>query len=168
MRLPNPLCVGIDVSKATLDIAATAEIEQFTPGNDSDGFDELINKHKECRISLVLIEATGGPEAAIACSLQAAGFDITAINPRQARDFARAMVYLAKTDHIDARVLAQMAEVINKHPDRERFIHPIQNAERQVLTAIVVRLRQLIAMHVAERNRLHPAPLKAERASTLS
>lgn len=157
MRLPNPLCVGIDVSKATLDIAATAEIEQFTTSNDSDGFDEIINKLKECRISLVLMEATGGFEAAIACSLQAAGFDVTVINPRQARDFARAMGYLAKTDRIDARVLAQMAEVINKHPDRERFIRPIQDAERQVLTAMVVRRRQLIAMHVAERNRLHPA-----------
>ncbi|HAV9203730.1 TPA: IS110 family transposase, partial [Escherichia coli] len=109
MRLPNPLCVGIDVSKATLDIAATAEIEQFTTSNDSDGFDEIINKLKECRISLVLMEATGGFEAAIACSLQAAGFDVTVINPRQARDFARAMGYLAKTDRIDARVLAQMA-----------------------------------------------------------
>ncbi|BBJ69800.1 hypothetical protein ECC18A13_p10420 (plasmid) [Enterobacter sp. 18A13] len=68
------------------------------------------------------MEATGGLEAAVACSLQSEGFDVTVINPRQARDFARAMGYLAKTDRIDARVLAQMAEVINRHPERERFM----------------------------------------------
>lgn len=96
MSLPNPLCVGIDVSKATLDIATT-------------------------------------------------------------RDFARAMGYLANTDRIDARVLAQMAEVINRHPERERFIRALPDAERQVLAAMVVRRRQLITMLVAERNRLHPA-----------
>lgn len=168
MRLPNPLCVGIDVSKATLDIAATAEIEQFTTSNDSDGFDEIVNKLRECEISLVLMEATGGLEAAVACSLQASGFEVTVINPRQARDFARSMGYLAKTDSIDARVLAQMAEVINRHPERERFIRPIQDAERQVLTAIVVRRRQLIAMHVAERNRLHPShPQSRKSISTI-
>ncbi|EDS7590224.1 IS110 family transposase, partial [Salmonella enterica subsp. diarizonae] len=65
--------------------------------------------------------------------------------------------YLAKTDRIDARVLAQMAEVINRHPERSRFIRALPDAERQVLNAMVVRRRQLIAMQVAERNRLHPA-----------
>ncbi len=67
------------------------------------------------------------------------------------------MGYLAKTDRIDARVLAQMAEVIHRHSERERFIRALPDAERQVLAAMVVRHRQLIAMLVAERNRLHPA-----------
>lgn len=79
------------------------------------------------------------------------------VNPRQARDFARAMGYLAKTDRIDARVLSPMAEVLNRHPERERFIRALPDAERQVLAAMVVRRRQLITMLVAESNRLHPA-----------
>lgn len=102
------------------------------------------------------MEATCGLEAAIACALQAEGFDVAVINPRQARDFARSMGYLAKTDRIDARVLAQMADVINRHPERARFIQAIPDADRQVLAAMVVRRRQLITMLVAERNRLHP------------
>lgn len=88
---------------------------------------------------------------------QASGFDVAVVNPRQARDFARAMGYLAKTDRIDARALAQMAEVINHHPERERFIRALPDAERQILAAMVVRRRQLITMMVAERNRLHLA-----------
>jgi len=157
MSLPNPLCVGIDVSKASLDIAASSDIKQFTAGNDSDGFDEIIIELKKLPVSLVLMEATGGLEAAVACSLQAEGFDVAVINPRQARDFARAMGYLAKTDRIDARILAQMAEVIDRHPERGRFIRALPDAERQVLVAMVVRRRQLITMLTAERNRLHPA-----------
>ncbi len=103
------------------------------------------------------MEATGGLEAAVACSLQAEGFDVAVINPRQARGFARVMGYLAKTDRIDARVLAQMAEVINRHPERERFIRALPDAERQILAAMVVRRRQLITVLVAERNRLYPS-----------
>ncbi|MBD2803253.1 IS110 family transposase [Xenorhabdus sp. ZM] len=157
MSQPNPLCVGIDVSKATLDIAASCDIAQFTVGNDSDGFDTIIAELKKYPVVLILMEATGGLEAAVACELQANGFDVAVVNPRQARDFARAMGYLAKTDRIDARALAQMAEVINHHPERQRFIRALPDAERQVLAAIVVRRRQLIAMIVAERNRLHLA-----------
>ncbi|WP_339053748.1 IS110 family transposase [Arsenophonus endosymbiont of Crataerina pallida] len=157
MSQPNPLCVGIDVSKATLDIAASCDIAQFTVSNDSDGFDAIIAELRKHSVVLVLMEATGGLEATVTCSLQAEGFDVTVINPRQSRDFARAMGYLAKTDRIDAKVLAQMAEVINRHPERERFIRTLPNAERQVLAAMVVRRRQLITMLVAERNRLYTA-----------
>jgi len=157
MSLPGPLCVGIDVSKVTLDIAASSAIEQFSVANDADGFDSIITELRKLPVALVLMEATGGLEAAVACALQAEGFDIAVVNPRQARDFARAMGYLAKTDRIDARVLAQMAEVINRHPQRERFIRSLPDAERQALAAMVVRRRQLITMMVAERNRLYPA-----------
>ncbi|KAB3084387.1 IS110 family transposase, partial [Escherichia coli] len=157
MSLPGPLCVGIDVSKATLDIAASSAIEQFSVANDADGFDAIIAELRKHAVALVLMEATGGLEAAVACALQAEGFEIAVVNPRQARDFARAMGYLAKTDRIDARVLAQMAEVIHRHPERERFIRALPDVERQVLAAMVVRRRQLITMLVAERNRLHPA-----------
>ncbi|CCW29971.1 transposase [Xenorhabdus nematophila F1] len=157
MSQPNPLCMGIDVSKASLDIAVNRSVESFTASNDINGFDTIVSVLKQHTVSLVLMEATGGLESAVACSLQAEGFDVVVINPRQARDFARAMGYLAKTDRIDAKVLAQMADVINRHPKRERFIRALPDAERQVLSAMVVRRRQLITMLVAERNRLHPA-----------
>ncbi len=81
------------------------------------------------------METTGGLEAAVVCSLQAERIGVAVINPRQARDFARAMGFQAKTDRIDARMLAQMAEVISRHPERERFIRPLPDAERQVLAA---------------------------------
>lgn len=93
MSLPNPLCVGIDVSKATLDIATTSEFAQFTTGNDADGFDAIVAELRKHSVALILMEATGGLEAAVACSLQAEGFDVAVVNPRQARDFARAMGY---------------------------------------------------------------------------
>ena len=157
MSQPGSLCVDIDVSKAILDIAASSAIEQFSVGNDIDGFDAIIAELRMYAIALVLMKATGGLETAIVCALQAEGFELAVVNPRQARDFARAMGYLAKTDSIDARVLSQMAEVLNWHPERERFIRALPDTECQVLTAMVVRRRQLITMLVAERNRLHPA-----------
>ncbi|EPD4929190.1 IS110 family transposase, partial [Escherichia coli] len=133
-----------------------------------DGFELIISELRKHSVALVLMEATGGLEAAVACSLQAEGFDIAVINPRQARNFSRAMGYLAKTDRIDAKVLSQMAEVINRHPERERFIKAIPDAERQILAAMVVRRRQLITMLVAERNRLHPAhPQNRKSMSTI-
>ena len=92
----------------------------FSTGNDDVGYSEIVARLKHHEISLVLIEATGGLEKSLASALQLAGFQVVVINPRQARDFARAMGYLAKTDRIDARVLAQMAEVINRHTERGR------------------------------------------------
>ncbi len=167
MSLPGPLCVGIDVSKATLDIAASSAIAQFSVANDADGFDSIIAELRKHTVALVLMEATGGLEAAVACALQAEGFELAVVNPRQARDFARAMGYLAKTDRIDARALAQMAEVINRHPERGRFIRALPDAERQVFNAIVVRRRQLIAMLVAERNRLHLAHPQSRKSMNI-
>lgn len=84
MSQPNALCVGIDVSKATLDIAVNADIAQFTVSNDPDGFDAIIDELRKHSVELILMEATGGLESAVACQLQAEGFDATVINPRQA------------------------------------------------------------------------------------
>lgn len=168
MGLPNSLCIGIDVSKMSLDIAANQQIAPFTVSNDIDGFDTIITELKRHSIALVLMEATGGLEAAVACSLQAEGFDVAVINPRQARDFARSMGYLAKTDRIDAVMLAQMTEVINRHPERARFIRNLPDAKREVLAAMVVRRRQLITMLTAERNRLYPShPQSRKSISTI-
>ncbi len=157
MSLPNPLCVGIDVSKETLDISVGTYQTPFTVSNDTEGFDAVVENFRKHSVSLVLMEATGGLESAVAYHLQSEGFEIAIINPRQARDFCRAMGYLAKTDKIDAKALSQMAEVINNHPDRERFILSLPDTERQTLVAIVVRRRQLVSMLVAERNRLYSA-----------
>lgn len=158
MSQPNQLCIGIDVSKASLDISALSDIKPFSVTNDADGFSTIITELKQHNIAIILLEATGGLEAAVVCSLQVEGFDVVVINPKQARDFARAMGYLAKTDRIDAKALAQMADVINRHPERSRFIHALPDAERQVLSSMVIRRRQLMTMLTAERNRLHLAP----------
>lgn len=101
--------------------------------------------------------------------LQSEGFDVIVINPRQARDFARAMGYLAKTDQIDARVLIQlqMAKVINQHPEREKYTRPVPDVHRQLLAAMVVRRRQLTIMLTSERNRLHPSHPHNNKVSDL-
>ncbi|EDW2055616.1 IS110 family transposase [Salmonella enterica subsp. enterica] len=163
MSLPGPLCAGIDVSKATLDIAASSAIEPFSVANDTGGFDSIMAELRKHSVALVLMEATGWLEAAVVCAL----FELAVVNPRQARDFARAMEYLAKTDHIDARVLTQMTEVINHHPERSRFIRALPDAERQGLNAKVVRRRQLIAMPVAEVNRLYPVHPQSRKNNTI-
>lgn len=156
--LPNPISaaitVGIDVSKATLDVAVGLNSPPLSLMNDIEGFDALLLQLAAHSVALIVMEATGGLETAAACALQAAGYAVAIINPRQARDFARAMGQLAKTDRIDARILAQLGEVIERHPERDRFIKPLPTVEQQVLAALVTRRRQLIAMLVAERNRL--------------
>lgn len=86
MSQPNLQCMGIDVAKLSLDIATTDTIEPFTVGNDEDGFAVITDKLKHTKINLILMEATGGLEAAIACKLQSEGYDVVVINPRQARD----------------------------------------------------------------------------------
>lgn len=110
------------------------------------------------------MEASGGLERDLACALQAAGFAVAVVNPRQARDFARAMGYLAKTDRIDAHALAVLAQVLARHPERDKFVKALPTAEQQALQALVARRRQLVTMLVAERQRLATSH-KAARAS---
>lgn len=157
MSVSNQRCAGMDVSKGTLDIAISNIASQFTVPNGTDGFTQIIGELKKNETRLILMEATGGLESGVACYLQSEGFDVVVINPRQARDFARAMGYLAKTNRIDARILLQMSEVISQHPEREKYIRPLPDAQRQILAAMVVRCRQLTVMLTAERNRLHPS-----------
>lgn len=129
----------------------------YTPlsiSNETAGFDILLAELAQHQVALIVLEATGGLEMAVACALQAAGFAVAVINPRQARDFARAMGKLAKTDRIDARILAQLGEVIERHPEREKFVKALPTIEQQALAALVSRRRQLITMLVSERNRL--------------
>lgn len=104
-------------------------------------------------IGLVVLEATGGFEVAAATALQLAGYAVVVVNPRQARDFARSMGYLAKTDRIDARVLAHLGQTLLQRPDLVKLIKPLPDEGQRMLQVLVTRRRQLLAMHVAEQQR---------------
>ena len=152
--MPTLIQVGIDVAKDTFDVSLGVDGELCSFSNDDKGFEELQRRLKEFEVKLVAMEATGGYEAQLACALQAAGYQVAVVNARQARDFAKAMGYLAKTDRIDACVLAQFAQVIDGHAKRQTFIQPLPDPGREHLAALVTRRRQLNEMLVAERNRL--------------
>jgi len=92
------------------------------------------------------MEATGGYEAALACALQATGLPVAVVNPKQARDFAKSMGRLAKTDRVDARMLAELATVLVRRDDLARFLRPLAEAQQQALAALVTRRRQLLTM----------------------
>ncbi len=100
-----------------------------------------------------MLEATGGLELDVATALQLAGYAVVLINPRQARDFARSMGHLAKTDHIDARVLAHMGQTLLQRGDLRKLIKPLPDERQRMLQALVTRRRQLLAMRVAEQQR---------------
>ena len=102
----QPITVGIDVAKDTLEVALGQNAATLNWDNTPEGIDSLLTTLSGCQVARVVMEATGGLESAVACALQAAGYAVAIINPRQARDFARAMGQLAKTDRIDARLLA--------------------------------------------------------------
>lgn len=152
--MPESIVVGIDIAKQSFDasIGVGGSIETFA--NDDGGHDTLLAKLGGKQVGLIVMEATGGLERDLACALQAAGFAVAVVNPRQARDFAKAMGYLAKTDRIDAKALAELAQVLSRHPERDRFVSALPTPEQQTLQALVARRRQLVAMQVAERQRL--------------
>lgn len=146
--------VGIDVSSQTLEVASSAQANTWQVPNDAAGIEALATQLSSSQPALIVLEATGGYEFEAACALQAAGLAVAVVNPRQARDFARAMGALAKTDAIDARMLAAFARVLHQQPERERFIKPLAGTELQRLQALVLRRRQLVQMLTAERQRL--------------
>lgn len=146
--------VGIDVSLARLDVALGSAGEVVEFGNDEAGFSAMVARLGTEPVGLIVLEATGGYELDAACALQAAGLSVAVINPRQARDFAKALGYLAKTDTLDARVLAELAGVLHRRPDRDRYVKPLPDADQQQLQALVQRRRQLVEMLTSERNRL--------------
>jgi transposase len=144
--------VGIDVSKRSLDVCLLPEGETFVVSNDHEGVDELLSRLGGRRPELVVLEATGRYERLAATSLAASGIAVAVVNPRQARDFAKAIGRLAKTDRIDAYVLARFASAIGPSPS------VIPDEEALLLQAILARRRQLLAMLTAEKNRLRMAP----------
>lgn len=153
---------GVDVSKQHLD-ACWADVHQRL-ANDAAGCDALIAMFKAANVQLVVVEATGGYERTLVCALQAAGITVARVNPRQARDFAKSMGVLAKTDRVDARTLRDFADVLARHKDRDKYITPPLQAHRAELAAMVTRRRQLLDMRVAESNRLELATKRAVRS----
>ncbi|MGH8533012.1 MAG: IS110 family transposase [Gammaproteobacteria bacterium] len=164
-NVPEPLYVGIDVAKETLEVALGTSGAVQTFLNDAEGFEALRASLKGQAVALIVLEATGGYESGAALALQGAGLPVAIVNPRQARDFARAMGYLAKTDRIDARALAELACVLDRHPDREKLVKPLPDAEQRQLQALMARRRQLVSMLVSERNRLATSHKVARRSS---
>jgi transposase len=143
--------IGIDVSKDTLDAATYSSNKKWRFSNDEAGISRLIEAFSKLATELVVMEATGGYEAPVAYALYKAGISCAIVNPREVRDFAKATKKLAKTDTIDAHVLAHFAAVIKPEP------RPLSDEQAQELEAIIARRRQVIDMLIAERNRLHTA-----------
>jgi transposase len=139
--------VGIDVAKDRLDIHVRPTGEAFAVARDGEGLAALVEQLRSLRPQLIVLEATGGFEATVAAALAAANLPLAVINPRQIRDFARALGRLAKTDTLDAEVIARFAEAIRPEP------RPIASAEAQALGELVARRRQILEMIVAETNR---------------
>ncbi|MGH8066614.1 MAG: IS110 family transposase [Candidatus Entotheonellia bacterium] len=143
-----PCFVGIDVAKAQLDIAVRPSGERWAVANDAGGVVTLVERLQTLHPTLIVLEATGGLERIATAALATAGLPVVVVNPRQARDFARATGQLAKTDALDARALAHFADVIRPTP------RPLPDAQTQELRALLGRRRQLIGMRTAEQNRL--------------
>jgi transposase len=142
-----PCFMGIDVAKAQLDIAVRPSRERWAVPNNTDGVATLVEQVQALHPTLIVLEATGGLERAATAALATAGLPVV-VNPRQARDFARAIGQLAKTDALDARALAHFADVIRPTP------RPLPDAQTQELRALLGRRQQLIVMRTAEQNRL--------------
>jgi transposase len=143
--------VGIDVSKAQLDTSFGAEDEVVGFCNDEQGIARLLERLNDSRPALVVMEASGGYETAVASAIAAAGWRLAVVNPRQVRDFARATGRLAKTDRIDAKVLSAFGKAVEPHITR------LPDEEAQALQGLLLRRQQLVAMRAQERQRLEHA-----------
>ena len=144
--------VGIDVSKRRLDVCLMPDGEAFAVANDQAGIDRLLSRLQEVRPELVVLEATGRYERPAAAAIAARGIPVAVVNPRRARDFAKATGRLAKTDKIDACILARFATAVDLRPS------VLPDEESSALQAILTRRRQILEMLVAEKNRLKMAP----------
>jgi transposase len=143
----DAIVVGIDVSKERLDVAVRPSGEMFVVSRDAEGLDALITKLTPLAPAAVAVEATGGYETVVAASLAAAGLAIVVVNPAQVRSFAQALGKRAKTDPIDAGVIAHFLEATKPQ------IRPLPDEETRLLADLVARRRQIVAMIVAERQR---------------
>lgn len=140
--------VGIDVAKAELVVTVAPAMARWTVANDAHGVATLATRLREVAPTLIVLEATGGYELLCVAALGAAGLPVVAVNPRQVRDFARATGQLAKTDRIDADMLARFADVVRP------VVRPLLAADVHTISTLLTRRRQLLDMLHAERNRL--------------
>lgn len=144
--------VGVDVSKGWLDVALSTEGKIHRYANDEAGRQNLVEHLLASKVTLVVLEATGGYQTPIVTALVVAKIATTVVNPRQVRDFARSLGKLAKTDAIDAAVLARFAELVKPEP------RALKDEETLELEGLVTRRRQIVDMITAETNRLHQLP----------
>ena len=145
------ICVGIDVSKSSLDVHLRPSDEAFAVARDGKGLENLVERLTVLEVSLIVLEATGGFETMVAAALAGAGLPLAVVNPRQIRDFARALGRLAKTDAIDAEVIALFAERVRP------AARPVASQEAQRLGELVARRRQIVEMIGMEANRRRQA-----------
>lgn len=146
--------VGIDVAQATLEVAVRPSGDAWQVANDEIAFGNLVERVRQLKPSLIVLEATGGIHLPVVAALAAAKLPVVAVNPRQARDFAKATGKLAKTDRIDAQVLAHFADAVRPE------VRPLPDAATQELAVLVARRRQLMEMRVAEQNRSRGTPAR--------
>ena len=149
--MEKKIYVGIDVSKDTLDVAVHGDKQHWSFPNNETGITKAVSKFKELSPELVVLEATGGFEVFLATELVVAKIPTAVVNPRQVRDFAKSVGMLAKTDILDARIIARFAATVQPNP------HPMPDIEAQELGALTARRRQIINMITAEKNRLSTA-----------
>ena len=140
-------CVGIDVSKDRLDVHLRPSGEAFAVARDGKGLESLVERLAALDVSLVVLEATGGFETTVAAALASAGLPLAVVNPRQVRNFAKALGRLAKTDAIDAEVIALFAEKIGP------VARPVATPQARALGELVARRRQVVEMIGMEANR---------------
>jgi transposase len=139
--------VGIDVAKDRLDVHVRPSGEAFAVARDGEGLMALLERLRALEPALIVLEATGGFETTVAAAVAGAGLPLAIVNPRQIRDFARAIGQLAKTDALDAAAIARFAEAVRPEP------RPLPDDQTRLLAELVARRRQIIEMMTAERNR---------------
>jgi transposase len=139
------LCIGIDICKARLDVADDSGSLPWSVANDELGIASLVEQLHILQPALIVMEATGGLETLLYATLTTAGLPAVVMNPRQVRDFAKAIGTLAKTDALDARILARFGAAI------QPAVRPMKDDTTQELTALVTRRRQVLAMLTAEK-----------------
>ena len=143
--------VGIDLAKAQVDVAIRPTNDRWEIPHDQEGIRKLVAQLKAMDPAMVLLEASGGLELSLVAALAAAALPVVVVNPRQVRDFARATGRLAKTDSIDAAVLAHFADAVRPP------VRPLRDSETQTLNSLAARRHQVMTMLVSEKNRLGTA-----------
>lgn len=148
MKKTEKVFVGIDVSKAWLDVAVHEQKEIWRVSNDDAGNRDLVKKLKKLKPRLIVLEPTGGFELLVVAELSQAGLPVAVVNAKRVRDFAKSTGQIAKTDKLDARVLAHFAAAIQPE------VRSLKSEEEEQLTALLTRRRQVLDMLTVEKNRL--------------